>query len=810
MAREFNETNHPGIVVKGTAEVVQKLLEDRDKDLIADQKQEEQFRSTLAGRISSIFSSNKRARDEAGIDTEMEMSALQANGEYNQAEKEALDEDEPEVFMNITATKSRAARSWIKDLTQPPDGWPFSFASTPDESLPPDILEMIEEAFKEDEKRITEEITKQAQTPPNQEAPQEQGQPQPAAPAPVSASQASRKLREISKLRREIEEAIRNEVNLHSANEIKRIERKVQDSLAQGGWQQAFSDFIFDFTIFPTAFMKGPNVTTSKTLVWEGGVPKVKRRVVFETVRVSPFDCYPDPSAATPQEGNFCEHIRLSRKQLSDLGALNEVNGYFPKEIQKLLTERPDGVTLAYIDSGLQERRAQFEKRGHQTYADKGLYHGIHFWGTASVKELKDFGYPSTQLVDESGRFFENWEELEIEAIMIGDTIIKCIVNQDPLGRRPYYCASFHPRPGSIWGLSLPFLMRDIQKMCNAAARALAVNMAFSAGPQCGILVDRLADDADPSDQSPRRTWQFTSDPQGNGGKPIEWFNVPSQMNELLAIFNAFEGKADDVTGVPRYAYGNDNVGGAGQTAQGLSMLLESASKGIKSAIKNISEGVITKRVEYQFYMELLQAKETNNPIPFTGDINVIVHAVEAINIRAAELESSQNLLKLMLGSPVVADMLGYEGMGTVLRKIFKTASFPENAIPTAFDLRERQAKKEQETKAAQQQQVQAQQDRSSASVRATEIQAEATDKANARTIAFKEKELETRKEQQEKEHIIKQGNLVVQASKVDKSAEAAQARIEQQESSVNKKLAVDVQKHSQKDKIPPTEEAKV
>ena len=819
MAKDFSETNRPGIVVRGTSEVVEKLLAERDKDSIADQKKEEVFLSTLAGRISSVFSNNKRAREEAGVDQEMEDSVLQANGEYTQKEKGNLDEDEPEVFMNITATKSRAARSWIKDLTQPPDGWPFSFASTPEETLPPEILTMIEEAFKEDEKRITEEITKQAQAPPpspaaappsptaTQGAPQEQGQTSaPAQPAPMSASQASRKLREISKLRREIEEAVRNEVNLHSTNEIRRIERKVQDSLAQGGWQQAFSDFIFDFTIFPTAFMKGPNVTTGKTLVWEGGVPKVQRNIVFETVRVSPFDCYPDPTAATPQEGNFCEHVRLSRKQLSDLGGLNEANGYFPRDIQQLLTDRPQGVSLAEIDTGLEERRAQFEKRGGRTFADEGLYHGIHFWGTASVKELKDFGYPSTLLVDDSGRFFEPWEELEIEALMIGSTIIKCIVNQDPLGRRPYYAASFHPRPGSIWGLSLPFLMRDIQKMCNAAARALAVNMAFSSGPQCGILVDRLADDSDPSDQTPRKTWQFTSDPQGNGGRPIEWFNVPSMMNELLAIFNAFEGKADDVTGVPRYAYGNDNVGGAGQTAQGLSMLLESASKGIKSAIKNISEGVITKRVEYQFYMELLKAKESNAPLNFTGDINVVVHAVEAINIRAAELESSQNLLKLMLSSPVVADMLGYEGMGTVLRKVFKSANFPETAIPTSFDLREKQTKKEAEAKAAQEQMAQTQQGRSAASVQATEIQAEATDKANARTIAFKEKELETRRELQEKDNIIKQGNLMIQASKVDKAAEAAQARIEQQEATTNKKLAVDVQKHSQKDQIPPTE----
>lgn len=804
MERQFVDTSYPGIVVKGTSEVVAKILADRESGLLEEQQKEEAFRSTLSGQIITQFDINRRARDEAGIDKEMENSVMQANGEYTPEEKAALGEDEPEVFMNLTATKSRAARSWIKDLTQPPDGWPFSFSSTPVEDLPVELMQQIEAAFAEDEKRISAEIDRAAQQGPAQPAPAPTGAPQPVAPqAPVvSASSASKKLREISKLRREIDEALRNEVALHSGAEVKKLERKVQDSLAQGGWNQAFSDFIFDFTIFPTAFMKGPNVTTGKRLVWQAGRPMVKRVVLFETTRISPFDCYPDPSAVTPQEGKFCEHIRLSKKQLSDLAGLDESLGYLPKEIQGILINHPNGVQLSYVDTGLEERRAQLEKRSHRTESTANLYHGIHYWGTASVRDLKEFGYPSLDLVDEQGRFLEQWVEVEIEAILVGDTVIKCLVNKDPLGRRPYYCASFHPRPGSIWGLSLPFLMRDIQKMCNAAARSLVVNMAFSAGPQCGIIVDRLADSEDAADQTPRKVWQFTSDPQGNTGKPVEWFNVPSNMNDLLAIFNAFEGKADDVTGVPRYAYGNDNVGGAGQTAQGLSMLLESASKGIKSAIKNISEGVITKRVEYQFYMELLKAFEDEDPINFSGDINVIVHAVEAINIRAAELESQQNLLKLMLEAPVIADMLGYDGMGTILRSVFKTSNFPENAIPTALDLRDRQQKKESEQKAMAEQQNQQQQQRNSASVEATRVQAEATDKASQRSAEIKKQELIQRADQAEKDNIIKQGQLVIAASKVDAATQASDKRIEQQAADTNKKLAVDIQKTQKTEEI--------
>ena len=92
--------------------------------------------------------------------------------------------------------------------------------------------------------------------------------------------------------------------------------------------------------------------------------------------------------------------------------------------------------------------------------------------------------------------------------------------------------------------------------------------------------------------------------------------------------------KADDVTGIPRYSYGNEQVGGAAQTMGGLSILMESASKGIKSAIKNISEGVLIPRAEYQFYLRLLKAQEDGEPLDYHGDINVVVFAAEAITLK--------------------------------------------------------------------------------------------------------------------------------------------------------------------------------
>ena len=42
----------------------------------------------------------------------------------------------------------------------------------------------------------------------------------------------------------------------------------------------------------------------------------------------------------------------------------------------------------------------------------------------------------------------------EAEIWMVDDIIIKANLNPDPLGRRPFFAASFEPIPGKIWGES--------------------------------------------------------------------------------------------------------------------------------------------------------------------------------------------------------------------------------------------------------------------------------------------------------------------------------------------------------------------
>ena len=187
-------------------------------------------------------------------------------------------------------------------------------------------------------------------------------------------------------------------------------------------------------------------------------------------------------------------------------------------------------------------------------------------------------------------------------------------------------------------------------------------------------------------------------------------------------MYDRFEMKADDVTGIPRYSYGNEQVGGAAQTMGGLSILMESASKGIKSAIKNISEGVLIPRAEYQFYLRLLKAQEDDEPLDYHGDINVVVFAAEAITLKAAEQEAQRELLQTT-ANPVDLEIMGKVGRADMLRTVLKTANFREDIIPSRLTVKLKDEEQQAQLEQQQAQAAQSEQQKMQTSVQATQIQ---------------------------------------------------------------------------------------
>ena len=730
------------MTVRGTDEMIEDIQSNErmsEEDALKILNDKETFDNSLAGHISHIYAQNKDARRDSGIEQEMLDSMDAFNGEYSKADLSAIEEDNgSKIFMNLTATKCRACASWIKDIIMPAKEKAWRITPSADPEINPEIMAQIEQILKEEFTNLESSQSEplEGSPPPGPDNQAQAGVPQaPGQPQAKRVGTISKKLREMNKARRDIEEIFRKEVDLIALAEMKRLERLIEDQLHKGNWNVALSEFVEDFTIYPSAFLKGPIINIKPALTYEDGVPTKTSTIAFMNKRISPLDMYPSANATKINEGTLIEHIRFER---SEIAALKGLDGYNDDKIVEVLENYQGADFVHWLWTDIEADKAYAEKRGSDFQANKNIIHGLHFFGRASVQMLTDWGLPEEELLDDNGIPFGMTDELEVEALMVDSSVIKVVINDDPLCRRPYYKASFQSRPGSFWGRSLPHLMRDIQRMCNATARALANNMGLSSGPQVEIYTDRLADKGDIEDIKPMKIWQLTSDPTGAGGRAIQFTQPSSNAAELLAVYKEFELRADDATGIPRYAYGNERTGGAAQTASGLSMLLESASKGIKDAIRHIDEGLIKPRIAYQFYWLM----KTDKNLKYSGDIEVIPIGSSALTMKAAEQGKRLELMQALSGNPAVLEVVGPEAMATIFRVLFEDANMPEIIIPSGLEIREKVREKEEQAQSAGKAQAEAQKARTEAGLKATELQINGQIQMHQGTLKLKEREL--------------------------------------------------------------------
>jgi len=741
----------PGVLIASAEEVM--IMEDQELDR---EYSREVFYSSIASHVQQVFQDNKDARTTSEVERKMLESLRAYNGHYDPEDRAKIKESGgSDIYMNLTPTKCRAAMSWIRDILMPAKEQAWSLSPTPIPDVPEEVRLKIEQAMGEIAKL----------------------------PQPTQMMQATQSLQETTKMKQDLEVAIMDQIYKEAERGIKKYERRVADRLAEGGWDKALSDFIEDFCVFQVAVMKGPIITKKKRLQWVDGKPEAVEDYIYMNKRVSPLDIYPSASATSIQDGDLCEHLRFSRQELYNLIG---VEGYKEDNIRKILEENATGTGSGWLDTYIESEKVIEEYRGDEYRANKGIIHGIHFFGSASYQMLQDWGYQEEDLG------YDTEAEFEVEAILAGNEVIKCSINDDPLLRRPYYKASFQEIPGSWWGRSLPELMRDIQRMCNATARALANNMGIASGPQIEVYVDRLAADEEIDEIYPLKIWQLTSDPTGAGGRAVQFWQPTSNAQELLAVYKEFEVKADDATGIPRYAYGNEKSGGAAQTASGLSMLLEGASKGIKDAIKHIDLGLIIPRVEYQFYWEVM----TDPTEEFTGDIVVVPKGSQALTMKGA-IELRRNEFLNILANPVYFQIVGVEGVAEILREMAKSLGLGDDVVPSRIELKKQQQEAEAAQAQAQQAEAQQGQQQAAAGVQAVQLQTQSAERISQGNMQLKVAELQAKLEQAEKDFQLKVAELEEKGrssqNKELVSIQKEQIKADQKDRDTNKNLATSI-----------------
>ena len=620
------------------------------KDLAAEERSKAQAAQaqpmikSLASYVRGRWVEARKAKEQT-VEQRMFKAVRARRGEYDPDVLTKIRETGgSEIYMMLTSNKCRAAASWLRDvMLGSGSDKPWTLRPTPIPTLPPDVTEEMRQA-------AIDQMTTVMNTTGQMLAPTQ-----------------------LRKYLNELREEYLYNLQEEAKFKVRQMENKMEDQLIEGGFIKSLDQFLDDITTFPAAFLKGPIIRRKPVMKWNSGAQggyqlTVVDDLVLEWERVDPFMIYPSPSSMGIDDGYLIERHKLRQP---DLEALIGVEGYDDEAIRMVLD--------TYGRGGLQEwlivdsTKAQAE--GRSTVAvmqnSEHLIDALQFWGPVSGQMLLDWGLSDAEVPDKSKQYY-------CEAWLIGEFVIKASLNYHPLGKMPYFKASYEEVPGTFWGNSTYDLIKDCQDMCNSAARALSNNMGIASGPQVVINVDRVPAGDDITNLYPWKIHQVTSDPMGSSAKPIDFFQPSSNVQELLTTYEKFSVLADEYSGIPRYMTGNSPSGGAGRTASGMSMLMSNANKAMKQVVQNIDTSVMTPLLERLYFYNMKYSEDNE----LKGDVNVVARG--AIGIVAKEAaQVRRNEFLAATANPIDMQIMGIEGRATLLRETAKDLDInPDEVVP--------------------------------------------------------------------------------------------------------------------------------
>jgi hypothetical protein len=563
----------------------------------------------------------------------------QRNGQYEADKLQQIKaQGGSEVYMMITEVKCRAAESWLRDimLDQGMPPWDLNPTTIPD--LPPAADAEIAQMFGN---KVIELLQTRGAAPTQEE---------------------------MAELREMVSQDYRFRLLQEAQNRADRMKHKIEDQFEQGGWSEAFNEFITDLVTFPAAIVKGPVVRRQRVLGYEQGpdgstMVKATERLGPEFERVDPFRIYPEPGIRHINDGYLFEHHHMSRMELADLIG---VPGYDSDAVRKVLEV---GNGQSWINEALELQKEEQERLFYAYNSPTEMFDALEFWGKVSGEMLREWGVSEQDVPDPA-------REYDANVWIVGNYVIKAVLNYDPLGEKPYAKTSFIKQPGAFWGRGIPEIIEDIQNVCNAAARAMVNNMGLASGPQVEVNLDRIPPNEDITQLHPWKIWQTINDPLGSSAPAVRFSQPDSRANELMAVYDRFSRLADDHSGIPAYVYGDLNVQGAGRTASGLSMLMGSAGKGIRQVVMHIDTDVIHPIVRRQFLYNMRY--DTDESIK--GDVEIIPKGAinlavkETVNVRRVEFLNAT-------ANPIDIEIIGLDGRAALLREVAKGLQMPVDDI---------------------------------------------------------------------------------------------------------------------------------
>ena len=436
----------------------------------------------------------------------------------------------------------------------------------------------------------------------------------------------------------------------------KKMQKKIHDQLEEAHASKQLRSTAFEMALFGTGIMKGPFAVDKEYPNWdEEGEYNPTIKTVPSTSHVSVCNFYPDPDSSNMDEAQYViERHKMSRSQLRAL----KKRPYFRGQVIDDVIEGGEAYYKKYWEDDL---------RDYTTDHDIDRFEVLEYWGAIDREtlEMADVEVPEDLL---------DLDEVQANIWYSNGRILRAVINPFKPARIPYYAVPYELNPYSFFGVGIAENMDDTQTLMNGFMRMAVDNAVLSGNLLIEIDETNLVPGQDLS-VYPGKVFRRQG---GAPGQALFGTKFPNVSNENMQLFDKARALADESTGFPSFAHGQTGVTGVGRTASGISMLMNAASGGVKTVIKNVDDYLLSPlgKAMFSFNMQFDFDSEIK------GDLEVKARGTESL--MANEVRSQRLMQFLQVASnPSLAPFAKFP---YIVREIAKSMDLDPEKVTNSME----------------------------------------------------------------------------------------------------------------------------
>ena len=614
------------------------MIED-DAIALDDTEDSQETDSSVSSIIGFIHERYKRAEDYRYQDEERWLRAYRNYRGLYGPDVQFTEAEKSRVFIKVTKTKTLAAYGQIVDVLFANNKFPLSIEPT---ELPEGVVEDVH--F---------DTQPQPNQPPSPQGESPYGFNGDGNDLPKGATQKSLldKLGPLDEKLEPIQDKLKEgPAQTPTAIEFspamiaaKKMEKKIHDQLEESGATKSLRSSSFEMALFGTGIMKGPFAVDKEYANWnDEGEYDPLFKTIPQVNHVSVWNFYPDPDANNIDEAQFVvERHKMSRSQLRNL----KKRPYFRSQVIDEVINMGENYTKKYWEDDLSD------------YAPE---HGVdrfeifEYWGMVDIDILEEQG---VEIPNE----LKDFDELQANVWICNDKLLRMVLNPFKPAKIPYVASPYELNPYSFFGVGIAENMDDTQTLMNGFMRMAVDNAVLSGNLVFEVDETNLVPGQDLS-LYPGKVFRRQG---GAPGQALFGTKYPNVSSENMMLFDKARQLSDESTGFPSFAHGQTGVSGVGRTASGISMLMNAASGGVKTVIKNIDDYLLRPLGEGLFRFNM----QFDFDPSIKGDLEVKARGTESL---MANEVRSQRLMQFLgvASNPALAPFAKFQ---YVIREIAKS-----------------------------------------------------------------------------------------------------------------------------------------